>query len=245
MTRTRISKKLKKGGNIAVAISIIVAGLIIAGAVVFTQDNDGQINDDTSGDQVATDGDINAITDPNDSDHIKGSLDAKVVIIEYSDTECPFCGRLHATLNQVVNDYDDADVAWIYRHLPLTQLHSKAVVEAHALECAGELGGNDGFWAYTDYLYENTPGNNRLDLDELPNFAEIVGLDRAAFEECMESERHIEGIESDYTEAVTAAGSQLGTPFNVVVLPDGTKTQVSGAQPYEVWKGIIDNAIAE
>jgi protein-disulfide isomerase len=166
----------KKGGNVAVAIAIIVAGIIVAGAVMVTNKGAGPAKDINAQPASAEEGDLSVVTDPNADDHIKGSLDtAKVVIIEYSDTECPFCGRLHGTLDEVVKEYE-GQVAWVYRHLPLTQLHSKAVIEAHATECAAELGGNDGFWKFTDRLYEVTPGNNRLDLDELPKIAEFAAL---------------------------------------------------------------------
>lgn len=102
------------------------------------------------------------------TDHIKGSISAPVKIVEYSDLECPFCKMFHATLQEVVSDpaYKDK-VAWIYRHFPLTQLHSKAPREAEATECAAEIGGNDGFWKFVDKLNEITPANNRLDQAEI------------------------------------------------------------------------------
>ena len=88
-----------------------------------------------------------------DDDHIIGDKNAKVVIVEYSDTECPFCKVFHETLHQVVSEYDGKDVAWVFRHWPIPQLHPKAPKEAEALECAAELGGNDMFWKYTHKLF--------------------------------------------------------------------------------------------
>lgn len=232
----------KKRGNSLVAVAIIVAGLIIAAAVMITSNGDPNGADDDSVVTTSEEGDLEQVRAPSLEDHIQGSPDAPIVVIEYSDTECPFCGRLHSTMNELVQDYE-GQVAWVYRHLPLTQLHSKAVVEAHATECAAELGGNDGFWSYTNRLYEITPANNRLDLDELPNIAEFVGLDREAFNECMESERHLEKIETDFREAVKAAGANLGTPFNVVISPDGTRLPVSGALAKESWEKMFDTLL--
>ena len=97
-----------------------------------------------------------------DSDHLRGDPKAKVKVVEFSDLECPFCKRFHVTMQQVIEEYD-GKVAWIYRHFPLDSLHSKARKEAEASECAAELGGNDGFWAYIDKLFEITPSNNGLD----------------------------------------------------------------------------------
>src|SRR6185295_5043808 len=76
-------------------------------------------------------------------DHIRGDLAAPVKVIEFSDFECPFCKGFHATMKQVMADYEkDGKVAWVYRHFPIDELHSKARKEAQAAECAGELGGN-------------------------------------------------------------------------------------------------------
>ncbi|HEY4512581.1 MAG TPA: thioredoxin domain-containing protein [Candidatus Paceibacterota bacterium] len=98
------------------------------------------------------------------ADHIKGSLSASVKIVEYSDLECPFCKRFHTTMQEVMNTYNkDGKVAWVFRHFPLAQLHSKAPKEAEATECAAELGGNDGFWKFVDKINEITPSNNKLD----------------------------------------------------------------------------------
>jgi protein-disulfide isomerase len=88
-----------------------------------------------------------------DSDHFRGSRDAKVVFVEYSDYDCPFCSRLHPTLKRLVDEYDGR-VAWVYRHFPLTQLHPQARDVSIAAECAAELGGNDAFWEFTDRYFE-------------------------------------------------------------------------------------------
>lgn len=117
---------------------------------------------------------LNEITQ---NDHIRGSVDSPVKIVEYSDLECPFCKRHHDTMKEVINKYGEDKVAWIYRHLPLASLHSKAPKEAEATECAAELGGNDGFWKLTDKIFEVTPANNGLDLEILPSLAYEVGLE--------------------------------------------------------------------
>lgn len=97
-----------------------------------------------------------------EGEHLRGDPKATVKIVEFSDLECPFCKRFHLTMQQVMEEYS-GKVAWVYRHFPLDSLHSKARKEAEATECAAELAGNDGFWAYIDKLFEITPSNNGLD----------------------------------------------------------------------------------
>lgn len=164
-----------------------------------------------------------------EDDWYKGNKDAPVTIVEFSDLECPFCKRFHGTMQQVIDDYG-SQVKWVYRHFPLETLHSKAAKEAEATECAGELGGNEGFWAYTDRLIEITPANNGLDLALLPQIAQDAGLDRAAFEDCLDSGRHEAKVREHARQAAAAGGR--GTPHSVIVAGN-TQIPLSGAQPYE------------
>lgn len=96
-------------------------------------------------------GEVGEVEPVSDADHIRGSLDAKVKIIEYSDLECPFCATLHPTLQTIMQDFD-GDVAWVYRHFPL-EFHPSAKPLAIGSECAAQLGGNDKFWEYIDYVF--------------------------------------------------------------------------------------------
>ncbi|MCX6739417.1 MAG: thioredoxin domain-containing protein [Candidatus Parcubacteria bacterium] len=97
-------------------------------------------------------------------DHILGNPNADVKIITHADFECPFCKRFHATMEDVMKQYQaGGKVAWVIRHFPLTQLHDKAPIEAEASECANELGGNAKFWEYVNLLEKITPANNGLD----------------------------------------------------------------------------------
>src|SRR3989344_5485116 len=104
-------------------------------------------------------------------------LTVPIAIVEYSDLECPFCKTFQKTLHQIMDEYGESGkVAWVYRHFPLAQLHTKAAKEAEATECAAELGGNAAFWKYADRLFEVTPSNNNLELSQLPVIAAEVGL---------------------------------------------------------------------
>lgn len=93
---------------------------------------------------------LNSVVPVTVNDHIKGNQDAKVVIVEYSDFDCPFCARYHTTMNAIVKKYPATDVAWVYRHFPLEQLHPNAKSVAIAAECVAKLEGNKGFWKFAD-----------------------------------------------------------------------------------------------
>ena len=171
-------------------------------------------------------------------DSLRGADNPKVTIVEYSDTECPFCKNLHLTLKKVVEEYPN-DVRWVYRHFPLDQLHKKSRKEAEAAECAGEQG---KFWEMLDLIYEVTPSNDGLDLEQLPELARKAGvINSNQFTRCLESGKYSEKVASDLADAQTAGGR--GTPYSVLIGSDGSKTPLSGAQPYEAVKAKIDGLL--
>ena len=175
-------------------------------------------------------------------DHIRGNPAAPVKLVEFADTECPLCKRFHPALQRVVDDYP-GKVAWVFRHFPIAEIHPKAPKEHEATECAAELGGEAAFWAYLDRLYAITPSNDRLDPAELPRIAQHVGLDRAPFEQCLRSGRHAARVAEDVADAL-AAGAP-GTPYSVIVAPNGRIYAVVGAQPYAALRLVIDIALEQ
>lgn len=213
--------------------AIIIAGLLIAGALYATK-QPTQPGGSEAAEKVS-------IPPVSSEDHILGNPNADVVVVEYSDFECPYCKDFHSTMHQIVDEYGpNGQVAWVYRHFPIASSHPKAVVEAEASECAAELGGNQGFWDFTDELYRVTPSNNGLDLNELPVIAESIGLDVEAFNECIDSGRYREKIQQQYEEAV-AAGAR-GTPHNIVIVGD-QQAPIEGAQPVEVMRRVIETLL--
>ncbi len=236
--------KQKKWNNMAGPVAVIIAGALIAGAILIKQseskDNEmaKNIQNPTA---VKQTGDLDQMVPVSKNDHVRGNPNAPVKIVEYSDTECPFCKRFHDTMKQVMSDYGkDGKVAWVYRHFPLDQLHSKARKEAEATECAGELGGNDKFWAYLDRLMEITPANNGLDLAELPKIAQYVGLNVSDFNTCLYSGKFAKKVQEHVSDAQATGGR--GTPWSIVVGKDGKKYPLSGAQPLASVKQLIDLA---
>ncbi|MEX2008443.1 MAG: thioredoxin domain-containing protein [Candidatus Spechtbacterales bacterium] len=229
-------------------LAILAAGMFIGGGLYFGLAANG-MNDQTVSQAGAPTGENDSPIAQNVSlasvsaeDHIRGNADAPVKLIEFSDFECPFCQRFHTTMQQIVEEYD-GKVAWVYRHYPLVQLHQKAYREAVASECAAELGGNGAFWKFTDRIFEITPANDGLDHTQLPEIAAYVGVDRAAFSACLEGDAHNARIDRDIADAQNARAQ--GTPYSVVVAPNGKTFVINGAQPYEAVKRIVDLALEE
>ncbi|MCK9344643.1 MAG: DsbA family protein [Candidatus Pacebacteria bacterium] len=219
--------------NYAIPFAIVIAGLAIAGAIYF------------SGEKGITPAqEVTSIPPVTKADHILGDPNAKIIIVEYSDTECPYCKTFHPTMQRIMSEYGkDSKVAWVYRQFPIASLHPKAHYESQATECAAKLGGNTKFWEYLDKVFELTPGNNRLDEAELPKIAESVGLDVPAFNKCLTS-----GEMKAVVDAQMAGGSKAGvtgTPYPIVLIDKKVAGTIGGALPYEDLKRSIDATLAE
>ncbi len=239
----------EKKNILTIPVAIIVAGALVAGAVLWTQKPAPQIVQKTE----TTEGVLAPVTS---EDHILGNPQAKIMLVEFSDTSCPFCKMFHPTMKRIMDEYGkDGKVAWVYRHFPLDKpnplgqvLHPNAGNEALATECAAELGGNAKFWEFLNRLYEITPSvtgqsPTGLDQTELPKIAKYVGLNEAQFTQCLASKKYTSKIEAQYTDGINAG--VLGTPFTFIVTKGGRKIPINGAQSYPVIKGIIDGIIAE
>lgn len=218
--------------KLLIPLAIIIAGAFVAAAIYFGGSNQFT----TNGQPLATETeiDMNSVTE---KDHIIGSRSADLVVVEYSDTECPFCKVFHKTMHEIVNSYGGR-VAWVYRHFPIAQLHAKASKEAEATECATELGGNKIFWNYIDKVFETTNSNDSLDPAELPKIAQAVGLDVKAFNTCLSNGKYTEAVKKSVEEAVKAGAR--GTPYSIIVAKDGEKVIINGAEPIEMVKDKID-----
>ena len=214
-----------------IPLAIVVAGVLVSAAIYF---GGSTVSPVAGGEDELKEIEIPTVTE---TDHIVGSRNANLVIVEYSDTECPFCKVFHNTMKEVVSTYE-GEVAWVYRHFPIAQLHAKATKEAEATECAAELGGNQGFWNYINKVFDTTNSNDSLDPAELPKIATAVGLDATAFNACLSSGRYSQFIQDSVAEAVKAGAR--GTPYSVIIAKDGTKVVINGAEPIAMVKAKID-----
>lgn len=237
-----------KTSDNSLAVSILIAAVLISGSILYASSRGGGFAKSAvqgapqAEDSLAAPAGIDNVKAVSANDHIRGNPNAPIKIIEFSDTECPFCKRFHPTMQRALQEYD-GKVAWVYRHFPLDAIHSKARKESEAAECANELGGNDKFWGYLDRLFEVTPSNNQLDLNQLPEIAAYVGLDKAKFTACLNSGKYAEHVADDLADAQNSGGD--GTPWSIVIAANGKKFPLSGAQPYEAVKQLIELALQE
>jgi len=176
-----------------------------------------------------------AIIPVSDNDRVRGSSSTGVYIVEYSDLECPFCQTFHPTAQQAIDEYD-GQVAWVYRHFPLDQLHPNARSAAEASECAAEIGGNNGFWSFVDAAFENQTA-----LSNLSTIATAAGLNASAITSCVEAGTHKDGVESQYQGGIAAGIT--GTPGIFVVNSNGEAWFLPGAYPIEDLRNFIDEAL--
>ncbi len=176
---------------------------------------------------------------PSKDDHVYGDPNAPLSLIEYSDFECPYCKSVHATIKRVI-DTSNRKVNWVYRHYPLSMHNPGAQREAEASECAAQLGGNEVFWKYADALYTRTrSGGHGFPLENLAPLALELGLDKAAFEQCLANGQFTRKIESQTAEGARAGIS--GTPGNILYSVKKQKVlALHGAQPYENFRNAID-----
>ncbi|HUK42696.1 MAG TPA: DsbA family protein [Candidatus Acidoferrales bacterium] len=177
-------------------------------------------------------------------DHIYGNPNAPVSLIEYSDFECPFCKRFHATANEIVDAYG-GKVNWVYRHFPLSMHNPGAQKEAEASECVAQLGGNDAFWKFANAIYARTKSNgNGFPLDQLVPLGKEMGLDERQFKECIDGMKYASRVQEDLDE-----GAQIGitgTPANFLLRNDtGEVILKVGAQPAEAIKPDIDKLLGK
>ncbi len=206
--------------------AIIVAGVLIAIAIFIT--NSPKAPTEEALDTKSTLS-FN-LKDPNE--HVLGSANAKVVMIEYSDIDCPFCRKFHPVMEQIVAEYD-GDVAWVYRHFPLEGLHPDAFTKAKATECIAQALGNDAFWKYMDVLIKNEVAVSMLD-DE----AVKIGMTADAFNTCMDGTASDEAVQADIQSGISIGTT--GTPNTILINSKGEQEIIKGAADYASVKAKID-----
>jgi len=159
---------------------------------------------------------------------VKGSPSAPIEMIEFSDFQCPYCQRAHATVERVLQTYGDR-IRFVYRHYPVPG-HAAARPAAEASECAKEQG---KFWPFHDRLFANP---SKLSDADLKAHAAAVGLDITAFTSCFDSHKYQSIVEADAKDG-EAAGVN-GTPAFYI-----NGRMISGAQPFDVFKKLIDDEL--
>ncbi len=165
-----------------------------------------------------------------DPGRVRGNPKARVMIVEFSDFQCPFCSQVQGTLKNVLAKHEDT-VALAFRDLPVSQIHPLALDAAEAARCAGEQG---KFWEYHDALFSD---QNHLDRGGLQNKAQKLQLDEKQFDLCLTAEKYKTQIQRDSQDGMRVGVS--GTPgffINGIFL--------SGAQPESAFEKVIEEQLA-
>jgi len=167
-----------------------------------------------------------------DDDPTLGDKDAPVLIVEFSDFQCPFCKRFtDQTFDQIKSQYiDTGKVFWVFRDLPLS-FHNNAENAAMAAQCAYE---QNEFWDYHDKLFEN---QNSLDVSSLKKYAADLGLNTNDFDSCLDSKKYEDEVNNDV--AVASSYGASGTPSFLI-----NGQLLVGAQPFSAFKSAIDAALS-
>ena len=221
---------------IAVIIIILFAYKSIAPFQIGTgRVIDNGIDDSIAGENAAIPtGNIEKVSVSADDDAVLGNENAPVTIIEFSDYQCPFCGRFYLNaLPQLKKEYiDTGKVKLVFRDYPLS-FHENAQKAAEAAEAARELGGNDAYWKMHDKIFEN---QDAITIEDLVEYAKEIGADETRFKELLDSSKYRGEVLGDFSDG-QEAGVQ-GTPTFFI-----NGRILVGAQPFEAFQQIIEEEL--
>lgn len=162
---------------------------------------------------------------------VKGKKDAPVTLVEFSDYQCPFCGRHYQqTYPQILKEYiDSGKVKLVFKDFPLG-FHENAQKSAEAARCVREQKGDEGYFKMHDKMFEN---QQNLVVDNLKKFAREIGADGAKFDSCLDSGKFAKAVQEDM-----AYGSSIGVQGTPAFFVNGKL--ISGAVPYAQFKSVFD-----
>jgi protein-disulfide isomerase len=159
----------------------------------------------------------------------QGPASAKVVVIEFGDFECPYCGAEEPIVEQMLSDYSGR-IRFVFKEFPLTSIHPYAELAAQAALAANAQG---KFWPYHDLLYANQSALARSDLD---SYASSLGLDMTEFDAALDNGTYASAVAAD-----VAQGTSLGVDATPTFFVNGV--EVVGAVPYSTLQGVINQQL--
>ncbi len=168
-----------------------------------------------------------------DDDDVLGDENALITIVEFSDFECPYCGKYYTnTFEKIKENYIDTGIVkYVFRDYPLS-FHENAGKAAEAAECAGD---QDKYWDMHDMIFENQATLSRGSFEE---WAGEIGLNQSQFNECLSSSKYKDEVANDITDA-ESYGVQATPAFFI------NGILITGAQDYSVFKEVIEAELAK
>ncbi len=236
----------------SIAGAIIIAGVLIAGAVLLKGSSAPTQN---NGDKVA----ITALSPVSKEDRTLGSEKAKVTVVLYEDFQCPFCGAVSGQLGAdssliqalkqrdpnwdpfmptVMEYVNNGTVQFVYRDFPF--LGPESFQASEGARCAEDQG---KFWEYHDYLYAHQDGENEGGFSDvnLKSFAKTLGLDTVSFDKCLDENKYEQAVLDSKNEANTAGVT--GTPKGFILKNGKVVNTIEGAEPASAVKQKLDAAL--
>lgn len=224
----------------AIPIAIICGFALIALAIFFNNKTEAPIITNTNQDdsELTSSGQVRPV---DDTDFIRGNPNAPILMIEYSDYDCPFCKQYHLSMNRIMDEYGiTGKVAWVFRQYPLQQLHPNSPKISEAALCVGDIGGNDAFWKFTDLIFEQRNVEEATNVTKLPSYAEQSGVKESEYISCMESKKMEEKVLASIKDGFNSGAR--GTPYTILIVGN-QQAVIDGAQSYDTIKGIVKNLI--
>jgi protein-disulfide isomerase len=173
---------------------------------------------------------------------VLGKSDAPLTLVEFTDFQCPFCGRFETTtFPEIKKNYiDTGKLRLILRDLPLADMHPFALKAAQSVHCAGDQG---KFWEMKELVFKN---QNRLDADALADYAKDLALNADTFKSCMADGKHLQEIGDDAKYALSLGIN--GTPTFILGKAVGDTVDgrvIVGAQPLAVFEAAINEMLGK
>ena len=168
----------------------------------------------------------------------KGSPDAPITIVEYSDYQCPFCSRyFNETMPQIQPFIDDGTIQYVFKDFPLLNIHPQAQKAHEAAHCARELGGEGAYWVMHDLLFANQAAwatvSTADHVEVIKELATEANLPQEAFDTCLDNGRYADTVSNDVAE-----GIQFGITGTPTFFINGNR--LVGAQPFSVFQQTIE-----
>jgi protein-disulfide isomerase len=232
---------LQTNRNLFFPLTIVLVGIIISGGIFVYRTNNQTNNTADINKNLTQEVGIKPISA---DDKILGNPNAEVIIVEYSDFECPYCKIFHRVMQDVMYEYGrSGKVAWIFRHFPLESIHKNARNAATSAECVYRIGGSESFWEYSNTLFASS--TEILSKENLENIATSMNIDKEKYNACINSPEITKKIDSDIADGklIYENDPNFGTPYSFIITKTGIQTTVIGAQPLTKMKEIIDQFI--